>query len=115
MLFTLKSAVCYASECGLKVVVEDSKCVQANAFVGSDIFQVSIISVLMISQFTFFHFPNAVQEYKIANEEDTAIFRIDLNILVDCLTIFDGCSTTAGVTTALKMLYEGCDNPLKIM
>lgn len=44
---TLQSGVCFASDCGLKVVVEDSKCVQANAFIGNDIFQViSIHSVV---------------------------------------------------------------------
>lgn len=32
--------VCFATEHGLKIVVEDSKCVQANTFIGSEIFQV---------------------------------------------------------------------------
>lgn len=43
------------------------------------------------------------------------MFRIDLSILVECLTIFDGCTTTPGATTALKMSYQGYGHPLKIM
>lgn len=87
------SGVCFASECGLKVVVEDAKCVQVNAFIGSDIFQ----------------------EYILTDEDDTAMFRIDLTTLVDCLTIFDGCTTTPGTTTALKMTYKGYGHSLKII
>lgn len=37
---TFQTGVCFATEYGMKVVVEDSKCVQANAFIGNDIFQV---------------------------------------------------------------------------
>lgn len=43
------------------------------------------------------------------------MFRIDLTTLVDCLTIFDGCTTTPGATTALKMSYKGYGHSLKIM
>lgn len=43
------------------------------------------------------------------------MFRIDLTTLVDCLTIFDGCTTTPGTTTALKMTYKGYGHSLKIM
>ncbi|KAK7601647.1 hypothetical protein V9T40_009088 [Parthenolecanium corni] len=85
--------VCFASDCGLKVVVEDSKCVQASAFIGNEIFQ----------------------EYVLFDEDDNAIFRIDLNTLVECLTIFDGFTTTPGSTTALKMSYQGYGHPLKII
>ena len=50
---------------GLKVTVEDAKCVQANAFVQSGIFQ----------EFIF--------------KEESATFRINLNVLlVKILTIF---------------------------
>lgn len=38
--FSLQVGVCFATEHGLKIVVEDSKCVQANTFIGSEIFQV---------------------------------------------------------------------------
>lgn len=53
--------------------------------------------------------------YELADEEDTAMFRIDLAILVECLTIFDCCTSSLGTTTALKMMYEGYGQPLRIM
>jgi len=39
-LYHFQVGVCFATEHGLKIVVEDSKCVQANTFIGSEIFQV---------------------------------------------------------------------------
>lgn len=33
-------ATCFISENGLKIVVEDAKCVQVSAFIGADLFQV---------------------------------------------------------------------------
>ena len=39
----LQNAVCFATENGLKVTVEDSKCVQASAFIQKEIFQVCIV------------------------------------------------------------------------
>ena len=64
-------------------------------------------------RFTYVHVHS--QEYVLSDEEDTAMFRIDLAILVECLTIFDGCTNSLGSTTALKMMYEGHGEPLKIM
>ena len=53
-----QSATCFVSSNGLKFTVEDAKCVQANAFVQSGIFQ----------EFIF--------------KEDSATFRISLNVLL---------------------------------
>ena len=53
-----QTATCFVSANGLKVTVEDSKCVQANAFVQSGIFQ----------EYTF--------------KEESATFRINLNVLM---------------------------------
>jgi len=39
-IYCFQVGVCFATEHGLKIVVEDSKCVQANTFIGSEIFQV---------------------------------------------------------------------------
>lgn len=36
----LQKATCFATENGLKVTVEESKCIQASAFIQRDIFQV---------------------------------------------------------------------------
>ena len=54
----LQSATCFVSSNGIKVTVEDAKCVQANAFVQRGIFQ----------EFVF--------------KEESATFRINLNILL---------------------------------
>lgn len=83
--------VCFATEHGLKIVVEDSKCVQANTFIGSEIFQ----------------------EYHL--NDDTVAFRIDLNTLIECLTVFDGCSTNPSSTTALKLTYKEYGSPVKLL
>ncbi|XP_033890799.3 cell cycle checkpoint protein RAD1 isoform X1 [Acipenser ruthenus] len=78
-----------ATSNGIKVTVEDSKCLQANAFIQAEIFQ----------------------EFSI--QEDSVVFRINLAVLLDCLTIFGG-SAVPGVTTALKMCYNGYGYPLTL-
>ncbi|KAJ8261417.1 hypothetical protein COCON_G00171400 [Conger conger] len=74
---------------GLKVTVEDSKCLQANAFIQAEIFQ----------EFTI--------------QEDSVSFQVNLAVLLDCLTIFGG-STVPAVTTALRMCYNGYGFPLTL-
>ncbi|XP_064410254.1 cell cycle checkpoint protein RAD1 isoform X2 [Latimeria chalumnae] len=82
-------ATCVASTNGIKVTVEDAKCLQANAFIKADIFQEFII------------------------KEHPVTFRINLAVLLDCLTIFGG-SGLPGVTTALRMCYQGYGHPLTL-
>uniref|UniRef100_A0A1X7UWM5 Uncharacterized protein n=1 Tax=Amphimedon queenslandica TaxID=400682 RepID=A0A1X7UWM5_AMPQE len=53
------TATCFISSTGLRVTVEQAKCVQANCFVKSDLFQ--------------------AYNY---NEDSTLIFYIDLNVLI---------------------------------
>ncbi|XP_072164089.1 cell cycle checkpoint protein RAD1-like [Diadema setosum] len=79
-----------ASENGLKVTVEDAKCVQANAFIQANIFQ----------------------EYYM--RDPTATFKINLSVLLDCLNIF-GSNPMGGATPALKMSYAGYGSPLLLM
>ena len=57
-LISFQLATVFASENGLKVTVEDAKCVQANAFIQTGVFQ----------------------EYNMS--EDTATFKINLSILL---------------------------------
>ncbi|RXG57220.1 Cell cycle checkpoint protein RAD1 [Armadillidium vulgare] len=83
-------ATFYCSSNGLKVTVEDSKSVQANAFIQADMFQ----------------------EYDI--KEESITFKISLNALVECLNIF-GSGSGPGVTTALKMCYNGYGFPLSLL
>lgn len=40
MFVPFQNATCFATDKGLKVTVEDSKCVQASAFIQREVFQV---------------------------------------------------------------------------
>ncbi|OCU02610.1 RAD1 checkpoint DNA exonuclease L homeolog isoform X2 [Xenopus laevis] len=80
-------ASCFATNNGLKVTVENAKCLQANAFIQAGIFQ----------------------EFNI--REESVVFRVNLTVLLDCLTIF-GASAGPGTPTALKMCYQGYGHPL---
>ncbi|XP_065518318.1 cell cycle checkpoint protein RAD1 [Lathamus discolor] len=82
-------ATCFATDNGLRVTVEDAKCIQANAFIQAEIFQ------------------------EFAVQEQTVTFRINLSVLLDCLTIFDT-SSLPGTSTALKMCYRGYGYPLML-
>ncbi|CAG5129579.1 unnamed protein product [Candidula unifasciata] len=84
------TAIIFASPMGIKVTVEDAKCVQANAFIQEAIFH----------------------EYNI--KADQLAFKINLTVLLECLTIF-GSSAVPGVCTSLKMCYAGYGCPLILM
>ncbi|XP_075397039.1 cell cycle checkpoint protein RAD1 isoform X2 [Tenrec ecaudatus] len=82
-------ATCFATGNGLKVTVEKAKCVQANAFIQAEIFQ----------------------EFKV--QEESVTFRINLGVLLDCLSVF-GSSPVPGTFTALRMCYQGYGHPLML-
>ncbi|XP_063816778.1 cell cycle checkpoint protein RAD1 isoform X2 [Pseudophryne corroboree] len=82
-------ASCFATSNGLKVTVENAKCLQANAFIQAGIFQ----------------------EFNV--KEESVVFRVNLTVLLDCLTIF-GTSAGPVTATALKMCYQGYGNPLTL-
>uniref|UniRef100_A0A8C5LU81 Cell cycle checkpoint protein RAD1 n=1 Tax=Leptobrachium leishanense TaxID=445787 RepID=A0A8C5LU81_9ANUR len=82
-------AACFTTKNGLKFTVENSKCLQANAFIQAGIFQ----------------------EFNIS--EESVMFRINLTVLLDCLSIF-GTSAAPGTSTALKMCYQGYGHPLTL-
>ncbi|VDN12145.1 unnamed protein product [Dibothriocephalus latus] len=69
-------ATLFVSKNGLKVTVEDAKCVQGSAFLQADLFE----------------------EFKIC--QPIIAFKINLNILLDCLSIF-GTSYQASLTSAI--------------
>lgn len=75
-------ATVFATENGLKITVEDSKSIQGNAFIQDQIFE----------------------EYVL--REESVTFKIDLDILQQCLTIF------GSSTAALRMCYDGYGTPL---
>lgn len=83
-------AIFSATPNGLKVTVEDSKCLQANAFIQADIFQ----------EFTI--------------KEDLVGLQVNLTVLLDCLNIFGGSTAPGGVSTALRMCYKGYGYPLTL-
>ncbi|XP_060586859.1 cell cycle checkpoint protein RAD1-like isoform X1 [Ruditapes philippinarum] len=85
-----ETATVFASPMGLKVTVEDAKCIQANAFIQEGIFQ----------------------EFTIKEEQLT--FKINLTVLLECLTIF-GSGPVAGSATSLKMCYAGYGSPLLLI
>jgi len=85
-----ENATVLCNENGLKVTVEDAKCLQANSFIQADMFQ----------------------EYSVSDE--LVAFRVSLSVLVDCLNIF-GSSQMPGVTTQLNLKYDGTGHPLKLI
>ncbi|VDM42261.1 unnamed protein product [Toxocara canis] len=71
---------------GLRVIVDDQNCLQAIAYIKSELFNSFII------------------------REPSVTFRIPIAILTECLSVFG-----AGMSTALKMTYDGHGEPLKVM
>ncbi|XP_026683969.1 uncharacterized protein LOC103515471 [Diaphorina citri] len=65
--------------------------------------------------------PTLFQVYEVninnSNDEsgDTVMFQIPFIALLQCLTIFDGCSNTPGATSTLKMTYRGYGHPLNLI
>lgn len=84
------TATVFASPMGLKITVEDAKCVQANAFIQEAIFHHYVI------------------------KEEQLAFKINLTVLLECLTIFGGGSMPSA-NTSLKMCYAGYGSPLILM
>lgn len=82
-------AVFCALESGFKISCEDAKCTQGIAFVHSELFQ----------------------EYSI--KEECVCIKINLSIMIECLNIF--ASSSGGMSTALKLCYEGYGNPLILL
>ncbi|KAM3848793.1 cell cycle checkpoint protein RAD1 [Vipera latastei] len=80
---------CFASSNGLKFTVENAKSLQANAFIQAGIFQEFVV------------------------QEESVMFRINLSVLLDCLTIF-GTNSLPGTQTALRMCYKGYGYPLTL-
>ncbi|XP_078040838.1 cell cycle checkpoint protein RAD1 isoform X2 [Augochlora pura] len=85
-----ESATCFGTENGLKVTVEDSKCMQASAYIPSHVFQ----------EFTL---------------TEDVIFRISLNILVECLGMFWSNINAPGKSVALQLFYKGTGHPVTIL
>ncbi|KAG1667494.1 Cell cycle checkpoint protein RAD1 [Nymphon striatum] len=82
------SAIVSISANGLKVTVEDSKCVQANAFIQESIFQNFELHI------------------------ETITFKVNLTVLLECLNIFGSGNLTG---TAMEISYAGYGSPLVLL
>ncbi|XP_049942135.1 cell cycle checkpoint protein RAD1-like isoform X1 [Schistocerca serialis cubense] len=78
-------AIIFMTDRGLKVSVEDSKCVQLSAFIQAEVFE----------------------EYTLTEEQ--VVLKINLAILIECLNIF------GSHNTALKMSYRKYGFPLTLL
>ncbi|XP_043463822.1 cell cycle checkpoint protein RAD1 isoform X2 [Leptopilina heterotoma] len=74
-------ATCSACENGIKITVEDAKCMQATVYLPISVFQEFVL-----------------------NED--VIFQINLNALVDCLCMYWSSINTQGSVVALQMSYK---------
>jgi len=86
----------FISPNGIKVTVEDAKCVQSNAFIKADIF----------SEFE-------LKEGR-GDEDgsDDLSFSINLNVVIECLNMFGGDS---GASPFLKICYGGYGHPFILL
>ncbi|XP_043488136.1 cell cycle checkpoint protein RAD1-like isoform X2 [Polistes fuscatus] len=85
-----ETATCFATENGLKITVEDAKCMQANAYISRPLFV----------------------EYYL---KEDLIFKINLNCLVECLCMFWSNINIPGSYVAIELFYKGIGNPLSIL
>ncbi|XP_015428970.1 PREDICTED: cell cycle checkpoint protein RAD1-like [Dufourea novaeangliae] len=88
--YLVQTATCFGTENGLKVTVEDAKCMQASAYIPSHVFQ----------------------EF---NLKDDVIFRINLNVLVECLCMFWSNINSQGSSVALQLFYKGTGHPVTVL
>ncbi|XP_043253452.1 cell cycle checkpoint protein RAD1-like isoform X2 [Colletes gigas] len=85
-----ENATCFGTENGLKVTVEDTKCMQASAYIPSYVFQ----------------------EFEL---KEDVIFQINLNILVECLCMFWSNINSQGSSVALQLFYKGTGHPVTVL
>lgn len=83
-----ETATCYCTENGLKVTVEEAKCMQASAYIGFDVFN----------------------EF---NLKEDVIFQINLTILVECLSMF-WANIAAHTNSVMQLFYKGEGHPVSI-
>jgi len=79
-----------ATSDGLKITVEDTKAVQANAYIQSSLFH----------------------DYTI--KDQPVIFKVNLSVLLECLNIF-GSKNNPGSIASVKICYAGYGSPLVLL
>ncbi|CAK9804392.1 Cell cycle checkpoint protein RAD1, partial [Anthophora quadrimaculata] len=85
-----ETATCFGTENGLKITVEDAKCMQASAYIPSHVFE----------------------EF---NLKEDVIFRINLNVLVECLCMFWSNINCQGSSVAVQLFYKGNGYPVTVL
>lgn len=86
------TATVFVTSQGLKVTVEDAKCVQANAFIQAAVFHHFVLT------------------------QDQVTFKVNLSVLIECLTIFgSGSGSMTSNVTSMKMCYGGYGRPLVVI
>ncbi|XP_015592921.1 cell cycle checkpoint protein RAD1 [Cephus cinctus] len=85
-----ETATCFGTDNGLKITVEDAKCMQASAYIPVDVFQ----------------------EFKLKEE---VIFRINLNVLVECLCMFWSDINSQSSSVAAQLFYKGTGHPVTML
>ncbi|KAL8591946.1 ssDNA endodeoxyribonuclease [Nucella lapillus] len=86
------TATVFVTSQGLKVTVEDAKCVQANAFIQASVFHHFLLTT------------------------DQVTFKVNLSVLIECLTIFGiGSGASSSSVSSLKMCYAGYGRPLVVV
>jgi len=86
----------YISNNGIKVTVEDAKCVQTNAFIKAEIFQEFLLR------------PGRGDE----EGSDDLSFSVNLGVVLECLNMFGGVGgDNLGAAPSLKICYAGYGHP----
>jgi len=89
----------YISNNGMKVTVEDAKCVQTNAFIKAEIFQEFVLR------------PGKGDE----EGSDDLSFSVNLGVVLECLNMFGGVGggeSLGSAAPSLKICYAGYGHPL---
>jgi len=96
-----ESSTWFLSSNGIKVTVEDAKCVQINSFIKSEIFQ------------EFFIRPPEVD----TEDQEDLSFSVNLNVVLECLNMFGGVGDSSGgsASPSLKICYSGYGHPLVLL
>lgn len=84
-----ESAIMFFTDDGMKVSIDDAKCVQGSAFVPASVFQ----------------------EFNL--KKDFIAFQVNYNALVECINIYGHSSPDS--VTAFKMYYGGRGSPLTLL
>jgi len=94
----------FLSDNGIKVTVEDAKCVQANAFIKSEIFQEFVLRP-----------PDSSET---DSQPADLSFSLNLGVVLECLNMFGGVGIggdSAQACPTLKICYAGYGQPLVLL